>query len=158
MSTINDDRKNNMINKQLKIIIGIFVGFLFFGFGWCMLGGEDEYPVKYPTGRDTRADFAGGRYQILKGIHLSLKEYGVPSKLEEEIYKYQEKNKKLYVYGRMGYMVIDLKTNEIKQQGISSEFSEWASHMKRKYGDRYTIISKYEDFTEEERQVFDSMK
>lgn len=123
----------------------------------------------YPSGRDTVETYGDGTFQILKGYkpnkelslrikQLSLVDLEKNDNLEEEIITYKKENNKLFVIGSIGYTIVDLSTKEIRQYTISTKYPGWIDFRIEEYGTKYTNIKTYDDFSDEEKEIFGSMK
>lgn len=116
--------------------------------------------VKYSSGKDTVESFGNGTFQILKGPDkkISLVDVEKNNNIEEEIKDYKKIKNKIYIFGKIGYTVVDFNLNEIKQYKASSDFPGWKNFMIKEYGEKYIVINKYNDFTNTEKKVFNEMK
>lgn len=110
--------------------------------------------MKY-TDKELKA-FAEGRFQLFKkgDSELSLMDTNKRRILGEQC-KYICRNEILYVKEKLGYIVIDLLKETIKQlQNISENKFVWGGE----YGEEYKKINKFEEFSEEEKIVLRDLK
>lgn len=124
---------------------------------------------KYDIGKDTIKAFGDASFQLFENSSnndiLFLRKYPSQSTIEIDVKKYKVVDTTLYVYGRTGYSVIDLKTDEVIQYQIFEEYTEdeimyyknsqEISFVENGY---IKVIDSYEDFSEEERAVFEELK
>lgn len=133
------------------------VGVLIFSY-FMYLGLSDS--SMYYEGRDTRKVFGDGSLQIGHSpgadVLNDLEKHKV---IEKEIYSYEQKGEILYCYGRVGFTVINIKDKTIRQfKVISLEDTTWHLSMQDKYGDKYTNINAFDEFSEEEQSVFKELQ
>lgn len=115
-------------------------------------------PVKHEAGRDTKEFYGDGSFQIFKSP-LALRDLERKVTLENPIYSYRESNGILYVYGETGYTVVNIKEETVKQYILSEKIRgpNWQKEVRENYGDKYVRLNSFEEFTEEEKTIFNSL-
>lgn len=115
------------------------------------------YP--YGAGKDIVYTFGDGKFflgKTIDGIDLSMfKDDGSNGVILAFVNEYKKKKDKLYIYSDEGYCVIDEKNNIAKVFIIVEK-----QHFLNLAGEDNAILylSSYEDFSEEEKNIFKSMK
>ena len=119
-------------------------------------------PEWYPhgtIGKDTVYTFGNGKFSLGKttdGIDLSMyKNDGDCGIILAFVNQYKSKNGKLYVYSEEGYCVIDKKQNTAKVFIFAEK-----QHFSNLVGEDEAIVylSSYDEFSEEEQEIFDDMR
>ncbi|MDQ2088193.1 hypothetical protein RBH29_17355 [Herbivorax sp. ANBcel31] len=78
--------------------------------------------------------------------------------LENHIYKYIEKDNKVFVYGETGYTIVDTENNTVKHL-ILDFYSPARVHLHLlHYDDNYIRIREFSEFTDTEQKVLKSIK
>ena len=115
--------------------------------------------VKYEAGRDTVEFYGDGSLQIQKVSNeiLSFVRIDKKDEIEKKIIKYKKKKEILYLYGEIGYTVVNIKTKLVKQYVMNRQEPEWSNRLKNDLKEEYIIIKKYEDLTKEEREIFENI-
>lgn len=112
---------------------------------------------KYPDGKDTVVFLGDGKFQIGRwpsSLQLVMYDDNNDSTfLDNNVIKYKRIKKNLYVIGNF-YSIVNGETNTCKQNSITykSETGEPEN------GSVITYIDSYDDFTDDEKKVFESMK
>lgn len=112
---------------------------------------------KYPVGKDTVELIGDGKFQIGKyPDHLKLEmfnsEYDMVI-LDGHVKKYKNKKNTFYVIGD-SYTVVNGETNTCKIYSISNKDTT----SETKNGSVIIYIGSYDEFTDDEKRVFESMK
>ena len=124
--------------------------------------GSKLNPTWYPLGpgKDTVYIVGDGKFSLGKttaGTHLSMhtSEYDTNDDvLLAFVNKYKKKNDKFYVYSDEGYCVVDIKKNTanllitVEKQYYSNLVGE---------NEAVTYLLSYDDFSSEDKKVFDKM-
>ncbi len=123
---------------------------------------------KYDIGKDTIKAFGDASFQLFEtssnNDNLLLRMYPSHSIIEIDVKNYKVDDKTLYVYGRTGYSVINLITNEVVQYQVFDDYSEDEMYYMSLQGISYVengyikVIDSYEDFSEDQREVFEELK
>lgn len=128
--------------------------------------------TKYPVGKDTVQSFGTGMYQIMKSSDqtLSMKnldDEAVLTLIEEKIYRYKLVDDKIYIYGDLGYSILEFKSSKLKQfinfQGYDKEMLEqyhtyFEPNNQKYYGTDWVRLNSFDEFTEKEKEIFQSLK
>lgn len=144
------------IFKKMLIIISILVvcvvSFLFSLY----LNGKN---IKHESGKDTIKVYGDGTFQIIgdKGALPILVDLERRTTLEDGIKKYKLLEDDLYVYGERGYTIVNIKSEVIRQCVIYTLNDRWEKNHRPKYGEKYIKLNSFEDFSQEEKEIFNSM-
>lgn len=115
--------------------------------------------VKHESGKDTIEVYGDGTFQISgdKGVLPILVDLERRTTLEGQIKKYKLIGDNLYVQGERGYTIVNIKSEVIRQCVVYSINDYWEKNDRPKYGDKYIKLNKLEDFSQEEKAIFNSM-
>ncbi|MNZ93873.1 hypothetical protein D3C78_1129650 [compost metagenome] len=129
----------------------------------CLYNNNSSEP-KYPIGKDTVAAFGDATYQIYKTYNkehelINNSEHAV---IETHVYAYKEIDELVYTYGELGFTIINSATYNVRQYrdyngSTQKEIEDYAGY-ETYYETFFTMLDKYEDFSAEERAVFDELK
>lgn len=142
-----------MFRRLLIVISILLLCILIFVFP-IYLNGKDQ---KHMTGRDTVEVYGNGNFQIIGKSPAHLADLERNATLEESINKYKLIGDNLYVYGKRGYTVVNIKSEIIRQYVVYLENNNWDRINMPKYGEQYIRLKRLEDFSQEEQRVFDNM-
>ncbi|MEW6183370.1 MAG: hypothetical protein AB1500_09400 [Bacillota bacterium] len=144
-----------MFNKKLLITTTVII--LIFLCASCE-------QLKHGEGRDTVMSFGDGTYQFFRNdIYLQLFNVEKFVTIELKAKTWRLKDNKLYIYGGVGYTILDCKTNKVKQY---LTFENYNKQEKESYeydrlkilAGEITVLEKFEDFSPEEREIFINLK
>ncbi|MDP4268062.1 MAG: hypothetical protein Q8880_11575 [Bacteroidota bacterium] len=127
-----------------------------------------ESNVKYPDGRDTVKSFGDGTYQFSytdDKKYLILINVAVPTSIDDKVINYELIKDKLYVYGGIGYTILDCETNMVRQY---LTFEGYTENEKKQYKicedvndkniGKIIKLKKFEDFSKKERIILKNLK
>ena len=119
----------------------------------------NEKNVKHEAGKDTIEVYGDGTFQISgnKGALPILADLERHATLEVKIKKYKLIGDTLYIQGGRGYTIVNIKSEVIKQYVLHSENDYWEQTERPKYGDKYIKLNTFDDFNQEEKNIFNNM-
>ncbi|WP_418791463.1 hypothetical protein [Phosphitispora sp. TUW77] len=150
-----------MNKNYICLIILIFIVTIF------ALTRCDMQKEKYPSGKDTVESFEGGIYQIMRNPDrsLSFTNLDISTDIEKKIKDYKKTNNQLFIKGSIGYTVFNLKTYTIKQYVTFEGYTDSEIQQYRQFFEpdikklsTCSRLEKYEDFSKEERRIFETLK
>jgi len=144
-----------MFKKMLIIILALMVCVAMFMFSIYLRGMD----VKHEIGKDNIEVYGDGTFQISgnKGTLPILIDLERRTTLEVKIRKYKLLGDVLYVTGERGYTIVNIKSEFIKQYVVYSINDYWKKNDRPKYGEKYIKLNEFEDFSQEEKEIFNSM-
>lgn len=113
--------------------------------------GRDQ---KHMTGRDTIEVYGNGTFQIIGRNPSHLVDLERGATLEESITRYKLVGDSLFVSGKRGYTVVNIKSENIKQYVVQLENKNWDRINIPKYGESYIRLDKFEGFSQNEQEIF----
>jgi len=142
--------------KKMLIILSILMACVVMFMLTIYLRGMD---VKHETGKDTIEVYGDGTFQISgnKGALPILVDLERRTTLEVKIRKYKLIGDVLYVQGERGYTIVNIKSEFIRQCVVYSINDYWEKNDRPKYGEKYIKLNTFEDFSQEEKAIFNSM-
>ena len=142
--------------KKMLIIISILIACVSMFMFSIYLRGVD---VKHESGKDTIEVYGDGTFQISgnKGALPILVDLERRTTLEVKIKKYKLIGDVLYVQGERGYTIVNIKSEFIRQCVVYSINDYWEKNDRPKYGEKYIKLNTFEDFSQEEKAIFNSM-
>lgn len=119
----------------------------------------NEKNIRHEAGKDTIEVYGDGTFQISgnKGALPILVDLERHTTLEEKIKKYKLIGETLYIQGGRGYTIVNIKSEVIKQYVSYSENDYWEKTQRPKYGEKYIRLNNFDDFSQEEKEIFNNM-
>lgn len=119
---------------------------------------------KYPIGKDTVKAFGDATYQIQKNYKKEQELFKFPQQylIDKNVYAYKDIGDSVYIWGAIGYTIINTKTYEIKQ---FRDFNGYSQEERKNYKFLYDgeisnlrILNQYDNFTQKEKKIFKNLR